>query len=48
LSHVRKFEDLPKAAQEYINFIEEFLGVPVDMIGVGASREECILRKQYI
>ena len=48
LSHIRKFEDLPKAAQEYINFIEEFLGVPVDMIGVGASREECILRKQYI
>lgn len=47
LSHVRKFKDLPKAAQEYVNFIEAFLNIPVDMIGVGAGREECILRKQY-
>ena len=48
LSQIRVFSDLPKAAQEYVNFIEDFLGIPVDMIGVGASREECILRKQYI
>ena len=48
LSHVRKFEDLPQAAQDYVNFIEEFLNIPVDMIGVGAGREECIVRKQYV
>jgi len=47
LSHIRKFEDLPKAAQEYIEFIENFLDIPVDMVGVGPGREECILRKDY-
>ena len=45
LSAVRKFEDLPKGAQEYINFIEEQTGIPVAMIGVGPNREECIVRK---
>lgn len=46
LSHVRRFEDLPKAAQEYVNFIEEQTGVKVAMIGVGAGREECIVREE--
>ena len=45
LSAVRKFEDLPKGAQDYINFIEEQTGIPVAMIGVGPNREECIVRK---
>ncbi len=44
LAHVRKFEELPKAAREYVAFIEEFTGVPVRMIGVGPGREECIIK----
>ena len=46
LSAARKFEDLPENAQAYIRFIEEQTGIPVAMIGVGPSREECIVRKE--
>ena len=42
ISGVRKFSDLPKAAQEYIRLIEDQTGVPVSMIGVGPGREECV------
>ena len=44
LSHIRNFDDLPEAAQEYIRFVEEYLKVPVTMIGVGPQREECICK----
>ncbi len=46
ISGVRRFEDLPKAAQDYVSFIEEQTGVKVAMIGVGAGREECIVREE--
>ncbi|XP_040908111.1 adenylosuccinate synthase, like [Toxotes jaculatrix] len=38
----RSFEDLPKQAQDYIQFIEDFLQVPVKWVGVGKSRESMI------
>jgi len=41
---ITKFEDLPKNAQEYINFIEEYIGIPVKFIGTGADREAMIVR----
>lgn len=41
---VRKFEDLPKNAQDYILFIEKQLGVPITMIGVGPARDQVIDR----
>ena len=47
LSHIREYDDLPKEAKRYIEFIEEYTGIPVDMIGVGPGREECIVRKTY-
>jgi len=47
ISHVRKYDDLPAAAREYIEFIEEQTGVGVGMIGVGPERTECVLRKEY-
>jgi len=47
ISHVRKFEELPKAAQEYVRFIESETGVPAAMIGVGPERNECILRHTF-
>ena len=47
LSHIRNYDDLPVAAKEYVEFIENETGVPVGMIGVGPSRDECILRHQY-
>ena len=44
ISHCRKFEDLPLDAQKYVEEIESFTGVKVKFIGVGASREEIIVR----
>lgn len=38
------FYDLPKAARNYIDFIETFLGVPIEYIGVGPTRENMIRR----
>jgi len=44
ISHIRDFDGLPREAKEYVAFIEEMTGIPVDMVSVGAGREETILR----
>ena len=38
------FEELPKEAQAYIHFIEEYTGVPVRYIGVGADEKRTIIK----
>lgn len=38
------FEELPKEAQDYIHFIEEYTGVPVKYIGVGADEKRTIIK----
>ncbi len=38
------FEELPKEAKYYIHFIEEFVGVPVKYIGVGADEKRTIVK----
>jgi len=40
----RKFEELPDAAQKYIQKIEQLLGLPVRWVGVGQSRDSMIYR----
>jgi adenylosuccinate synthase len=42
ISGARSLEDLPQAARDYLAFIEEFLGVPVVLIGVGPGRDQMI------
>lgn len=42
LSLVRKLEDLPAAARRYIDFIQNFTGVPLVLVGVGPGREQTI------
>ncbi len=44
ISSARKFEDLPESAREYIRHIEEVVGVPVVLIGVGPDRDQLVLR----
>lgn len=44
ISQIRDFQDLPEVAKKYIERIEEFVGVPIKFIGVGAGREEIIVR----
>ena len=40
----RSYEDLPAAAREYIEFIEEYIQTPVEIVSVGPNRRETILR----
>jgi adenylosuccinate synthase len=39
---IREIENLPKAAQEYIQFLESLCGVPVRWISVGPERDQII------
>ena len=43
ISKIRKREDLPEKAKKYIERIEEYVGVPIKFIGVGAGRDEIIV-----
>lgn len=40
---VRHRRDLPHAARAYLDLIEEFVGVPIDIVSVGPDRAETIL-----
>jgi adenylosuccinate synthase len=42
VSAARSIEDLPRAAQAYLDFISDFLEIPVVMVGVGPGRDEMI------
>lgn len=44
VSGVRQWEDLPKAAQDYVLMIEEAIGCPITYVSVGPERESIILR----
>lgn len=44
ISRARKWEDLPAAAQEYINMIEKYTECPVTYISVGAERDSIVIR----
>lgn len=42
IMNVKSFKGLPKTCQEYLKFIEEFLGTPIKIISTGPKREEYI------
>lgn len=44
ITQVRRFEDLPQTAQNYIRWIEELSGVPATLVAVGPGREQTIIR----
>ena len=39
---IESYEDLPNKVKEYINFISDFIGVPVKIISTGPGRDEII------
>ncbi len=41
---IRKYEDLPKNARTYVEFVENELGFPITMISNGPKREDIIFR----
>lgn len=44
ITGAKSFYDLPKQARAYVEFIENFVGVKVQYIGVGPGRESMITR----
>ena len=44
ISGIRRFEDLPEEAKEYILFIEKEIGCPIKYVSVGAERDSIIIR----
>lgn len=46
-SSCRTFEDLPQACQDYVTFVEDHLGIPVDIVAVGPGREETVVRRPF-
>ncbi|MDC7228613.1 MAG: adenylosuccinate synthase [Spirochaetales bacterium] len=47
LKDVRKYDDLPSEAKDYIKFIEDYTGTSVDIVSIGYKRVETILRKDF-
>ncbi len=45
ISKIKIFSKLPKAAKNYLNFIEKYLGVKISFISVGKDREEILSKK---
>ena len=45
ISKVRRWEDLPEAAREYVLFVQRAIRVPVTYVSVGPERESIIIRK---
>ena len=42
LGECRSLSDLPAAAREYLQFIAEYVGTPVALVGVGPGREQVV------
>ena len=40
-------EELPKAFLDYVQFIEEFLGIPISILSIGPDRTQTIVRKGF-
>jgi adenylosuccinate synthase len=44
ISGARSFEELPRAARDYVERVEKLVGAPVRMISVGPDRSQTIRR----
>jgi adenylosuccinate synthase len=45
---VRKYEDLPEGARQYVARLEEVTGVPAAVVSTGSAREDTIIRADSI
>jgi len=45
VSEATSFDQLPAAAREYVRRIEEIVGTPIEMIGVGPKRSQTIIKQ---
>lgn len=44
ITGIRRFEDLPKAARDYVLYVEQAIGCPITYVSIGAERDEYIRR----
>lgn len=44
IASVSSYQALPENCQKYIEFIENFLNIPIEWIGVGPGRESMITK----
>ena len=44
ISGIRRWEDLPQAARDYVCMIEDAIGCPITYVSVGAERDSIIER----
>ena len=44
ISNARRWEDLPREAQHYVEYVENAIGCHITYISVGAERDAIILR----
>ncbi|MCK6448948.1 MAG: adenylosuccinate synthase [Planctomycetes bacterium] len=45
ITAVREYGDLPRAAREYVEWVEDRVGVPIVMLSVGPDRDQIIPRR---
>lgn len=48
LEACRRYDDLPAAARAYVERLEALTGVPMDLISVGAARDQTIVRRPVL
>ena len=48
ISHVRDAGQLPAAARDYLDFIEQQVGVPVAIVGIGQRRDQIITLRDVL
>ena len=46
VSKARKWEDLPKEAQDYVLYIEKEIGCFISYVSVGPERESVVIRSK--
>jgi adenylosuccinate synthase len=40
----REFAELPPTARRVVDLVEQYVGVPVTIVGVGPERDDCVVR----
>ncbi len=43
-ANARAFDDLPRAAQQYLDAVQQITNIPIQIVSVGSDREQTILR----
>lgn len=44
ITSITSYDDLPENAKNYLKFIEDFLGVPIQWVGTGPARESMLVK----